>query len=216
MDGNRRWAKKQWKLAFFGHQIWFKNAENIIEVAHKKWIEYITLWAMSKENLEKRDIDEINGLIQIINTFVEFIPKFQKNNIKFETIGDISKLPQKTQDILENIKYETRNNSSMTVIVALVYSGQDEIIRAAQKILDAKKEKIWDEKEFRKYLDTGRFPEVDLIIRTWWDLRHSWFCLYDSAYSEYYFTQTFWPDFDEKELDKALNQFYKVERRFGK
>ena len=217
LDGNRRWAKLQGKPSFYWHQVGFKNVENILEKIHKKWIEYVTLWALSKENLEKRDIDEVNGLIKLIDSFSDFLPNFQKNNIKFETIWDIGRLPEKTQKILQNMKDATRENTAMIVIIALVYSGQDEIVRATKKIIQSgvSPEDI-DEKVFRKYLDTARFPEVDLIIRTGGDSRHSWFVLYDSAYSEYYFTQKFWPEFDEEELDRALYQYNTSERRFWK
>lgn len=217
LDGNRRWAKLQGKPSFYWHQVWFRNVETILEKIHTRWIKYVTLWALSKENLEKRDIDEINGLIKLIDSFSDFIPSFQKNNIKFETIWDIERLPEKTQKILQNMKDKTEWNTAMTVIIALVYSGQDEIVRATKKILISwiNPENL-DEKIFRNYLDTARFPEIDLIIRTGGDTRHSWFVLYDSAYSEYYFTDKYWPEFDEQELDKALHKYNTSERRFWK
>jgi len=217
MDWNRRWAKLQWKPAFFWHTAWFKNAQKIVELASKKWVNYFTLWALSKENLERRDIDEISGLIQLIDKFVDFLPKLQEWNIKFETIWDIKRLPEKSQKVLQKIKTETQNNTWMVFIVALVYSWQDEIIRGIKNMIES-----WfdisnlDEKSFRQFLDTKFLPPPDLIIRTGWDIRHSGFTLYDSAYSEYYFTQKFWPEFDEQELDKALDFYNKSDRRFGK
>jgi len=217
MDWNRRWAKLQGKTSFFWHTEWFKNAQKIVEYFLTKWIDYFTLWALSKENLEKRDIDEVSWLINLINSFVDFLPKLQKNNIKFETIWDIKKLPEKTQKILQKIKDKTKNNTWMVFIIALVYSGQDEIIRAIKNAFNS-----WfdinslNETNFRQFLDTANFPPIDLIIRTGWDIRHSGFILYDSAYSEYYFTQKFWPEFDEEELNKALDFYNKTERRFGK
>lgn len=217
MDGNRRWAKLQGKPSFFWHTAGFKNAQNIVELASKKWVQYFTLWALSKENLEKRDIDEISWLIQLIDTFVDFLPKLNKNNIKFATIWDIKKLPEKSQKILQKMKDETSHNTGMVFIVALVYSGQDEIIRAIKKAFHAGVDiTTLNEANFRQFLDTKDFPPIDLIIRTGWDMRHSGFTLYDSAYSEYYFSEKFWPEFDENELDTALNFFHTSERRFGK
>lgn len=217
MDGNRRWAKLQGKPTFFWHTAGFKNAQNTVELASKKWIQYFTLWALSKENLEKRDIDEISGLIQLIDTFIDFLPKLNKNNIKFDTIWDIEKLPEKSQKILQKMKDETLQNTGMTFIVALVYSWQDEIIRAIKKAFNSWFDmQTLTETNFRNFLDTAQFPPIDLIIRTGWDMRHSGFTLYDSAYSEYYFTPKFWPEFDEKELDTALEFFKNSERRFWK
>lgn len=217
MDWNRRWAKLNWKPSFFWHTAWFKNAQDIVKLASNKWIKYFTLWALSKENLEKRDIDEISWLIKLINKFIDFLPKLNKNNIKFDTIWDIKRLPEKSQEILQKMKDATKDNTWMVFIVALVYSGQDEIIRAIKKVFDS-----WfdinslNELNFREFLDTKDFPPIDLIIRTGWDIRHSGFTLYDSAYSEYYFTQKFWPEFDEQELDKALDFYNKSDRRFWK
>lgn len=217
MDGNRRWAKNQWKLSFFWHTAGFNNIEKITQLVSDRKIGYLTFWALSKENLQKRDVDEIAWLIQLIDKTINFLPKFHKNNIRFETIWDISRLPQKTQDILSNMSEETKNNSWMVVTIALVYSGQDEIVRATQKMLqDWVDPQTLDEKNFRSYLDTSKLPEIDLIIRTGWDARHSGFLLYDSAYSEYYFTDKYWPEFDEQELDKALALYNNSERRFGK
>lgn len=218
MDWNRRWAKQKWVLKFSWHKAWFEKAKNILEkIAQKKEITHLTLWALSKENLLKRDKEELSWLIQLIDKFYDFLPLINENNICFTTIWDIEKLPQKTQDILENIKKETQNNTWLVFNVALVYSWQDETIRWIKKLV-----KSWfdieklDEKKFREFLDTAFLPPVDLIIRTWWDIRHSWFCLYDSAYREYYFTETFWPDFSMEELEKAINIFNKTERRFWK
>lgn len=217
MDWNRRWAKKRLLPTLAWHKAWFDNAQKIIELANDKWLKYLTLWALSKENLVKREQDELSWIIKMIEKLEDLLPKLQKNNIKFETIWDIEKLPTKSQEVIKKVKLETKNNLWMTLIVAMVYSWQDEIIRAIKKFLNS-----WDdinnldEKSFKKYLDTALFPSPDLIIRTWWEIRHSGFLLYDSDYSEYYFSDKLWPDFDETELDNALNFFNKRERRFGK
>ena len=217
MDWNRRWAKREWKSAFFWHTTWFNNAEKILELVNDKWIKYFTLWALSKENLEKRDIEELSWIIRLIDKFIDFLPKLNKRNIKFETIWDIKKLPEKSQKILQKLKTETQNNTGMVFVIALVYSWQDEIIRGIKKMINS-----WfdisnlDEKSFHHFLDTNFLPPADLIIRTGWDVRHSGFTLYDSAYSEYYFTNKFWPEFDKEEFEKALDFFNKSKRNFGK
>lgn len=217
MDWNRRWARLQWKNSFFWHSAWFKNISKIVRLTSNKWIKYLTLWALSKENLEKRDIDEINWLLKLINKFTDFLPDLQKNNIKFDTIGDIKRLPEESQKILQKVKESTKNNTWMVLVVALVYSWQDEIIRAIKKMYESKFDiNFLNEENFKNFLDTANFPAPDLIIRTGGDIRHSGFTLYDSTYSEYYFTEKFWPEFDEEELDKALDFFYKRERRFWK
>nr|MDD3719957.1 polyprenyl diphosphate synthase [Candidatus Gracilibacteria bacterium] len=217
MDGNRRWAKKRLLPTLAGHKAGFDNAQKIIELANDKGLKYLTLWALSKENLVKREQDELSGIIKMIEKLEDLLPKLQKNNIKFETIGDIEKLPTKSQEVIKKVKLETKNNLGMTLIVAMVYSGQDEIIRAIKKFLNSGDDiNNLDEKSFKKYLDTALFPSPDLIIRTGGEIRHSGFLLYDSDYSEYYFSDKLWPDFDETELDNALNFFNKRERRFGK
>lgn len=217
MDWNRRWAKLQNKPSFFWHTVWFENIQKIVEVALNKWIKHLTLWALSKENLEKRSIDEINWLLKLINKFVDFLPKLIKNNIIFNTIGDIKKLPSKSQKVLQKIKDLTKYNTWMSFIVALVYSWQDEIIRAIKNMINSWFNiNILNEHNFRQFLDTSNLPPIDLIIRTGWDIRHSGFTLYDSAYSEYYFTEKFWPEFNEEDFNKALDFYNKRERRFWK
>lgn len=218
MDGNRRWAKAKLLPTIMWHKAWFENAVKIIRYAWKNWdISHLTLWALSKENLIKREPEELSGIIKLIEKLADLLPEMQENNIKFETIWDIEKLPQISQIILQKVKDETKNNSGMVLIAALVYSGQDEIIRGIKKITS-----LWiniadlDEKWFKQFLDTGKFPSPDLIIRTGWDMRHSGFMLYESDYSEYYFSEKFWPDFDENELKTAMHSFQSAKRNFWK
>lgn len=217
MDGNRRWAKTRLLPAIIWHKAGFDNAVDIIDFAKDKHIDFLTLWALSKENLIKREPEELVWIIKLIDKLEDLIPRLTKNNIKFETIWDIEKLPQTSKDILMSVKEKTQNHTGMVLIVALVYSWQDEIIRAIQK-LQALHFDVSNltEQSFKQFLDTALFPAPDLIVRTGWDIRHSGFTLYDSAYSEYYFTNTLWPDFDEKELDKALDFFSSSKRNFGK
>jgi undecaprenyl diphosphate synthase len=217
MDGNRRWAKQRLLPSFAWHKAWFENAKNLIELTNEKNIDCLTLWGLSKENLENRSSEELDWLFSLFNKFFDLVPLMLENNIKFQTIWDIQKLPENTQKILQEMKDKTQNNTGMTLVLALVYSWQDEIIRAMKKAFS-----LWvdfstlGEKEFRKFLDTAAFPPVDLIIRTGWDVRHSWYLLYDSAYSEYTFTQTLFPDFSKEEFERILEKFLITERKFGK
>lgn len=217
MDGNRRWAKREGKMTFLWHKAGFENAITIAELVAKKGIKYLTLWALSTENLLSREKEELTGIIGLIELLPTLLPIFERNKTRFETIGDIEKLPQRTQKILADIKEKTKDNAKTTLIIALVYGGKDEIIRGIKKYMSE-----WENPEdltpenFKKYLDTALYPAPDLIIRTGWDVRHSGFLLYDCDYSEYYFSQKYWPEFDEAELNKAINFFESSKRNFGK
>jgi undecaprenyl diphosphate synthase len=217
MDGNRRWAKARFLPAIFGHKAGFDNVKTISHFAQEKGIEYLTLWALSTENLKKRSEDEINGIIKLIGQIPKFIPEFMKQWYKLHIIWDTSKLPEETQKILSDVLHTTSGNTWMHITVALVYGGQDEIVRATKKIIAAGIDpETLSEKEFRKYLDTAPLPVPDMIVRTGWDVRHSGFLLYDSAYAEYYFTEKKWPEFNEDELDKVIDFFNSSKRNFWK
>lgn len=217
MDWNRRWAKNRFLPTIAWHKVWADNAVKITKLAKKLWVKYLTLWALSTENLAKRDADEVKWIIKLINNIENLLWDMLLEDLKFETIWDLSKLPQESQDILATVKNNTKDNTAITLVLALVYWWQDEIIRATKKII-----KSWinpDEltkQEFRKYTDTWKFPIVDMIVRTGWDTRHSWFMLFDSEYSEYYFTEKSWPDYNEEELEKTLESFKKSKRNFWK
>jgi undecaprenyl diphosphate synthase len=139
------------------------------------------------------------------------------DNLKFETIWDISKLPEDSRNVLKKVKENTKNNTWLVLTLALIYWWQDEIIRATKKIIESwiNPEDLTKE-EFRKYLDTSFLPNPEVIVRTGWDIRHSGFLLFDSEYSEYYYTEKWWPAFDEKELDNVVEFFKKSNRNFGK
>lgn len=217
MDWNRRWAKKRFLPTIAWHKAWADNAVKITKLAKKLWVKYLTLWALSTENLAKRDADEVKWIIKLINNIENLLWDMLLEDLKFETIWDLSKLPQESQDILATVKNNTKDNTAITLVLALVYWWQDEIIRATKKII-----KSWinpeelTKDEFRKYTDTWKFPIVDMIVRTGWDTRHSWFMLFDSEYSEYYFTEKSWPDYNEEELEKTLESFKKSKRNFWK
>ena len=217
MDWNRRWAKARLLTSFMGHKAGFDNVRKIVDLAIKKNIKYLTFWALSVDNLEKREEEELQWLIKLINKIWDSLWELLKNKVKFQIIWDIWRLPKESQEILNSTVERTKQNESIIVTIALVYWWQDEIIRATKKII-----KAWIDpetltrEEFRKYLDISILPKPDLIVRTWWDIRHSWFLLFDSEYSEYYFSEKKWPEFDEQELDKAIEAFWNSRRNFWK
>ena len=217
MDWNRRWAKDRFLPAIAWHKAWADNVVKTVELAEKKWINYITLWALSTDNLKKRPKEEVEGIIKLINNIESFLWKMLDDDLKFETIWNFDDLPEESQVVLQRVKDKTKDNTWITLIMALIYGWQDEIVRATQKIVKAwiNPEDLTKE-EFRKYTDTWKFPVVDMIVRTGWDIRHSWFMLFDSEYSEYYFTEKKWPEFDEEELDKVIEGFEWSKRNFGK
>ena len=217
MDWNRRRAKERLLPAFAWHKAWADNVERIIESAHEKWIKYLTLWGLATENLKKRSKDEVNGIIKLLNSIENRLDAIIQKGLKFDTIWDISQLPEKTQQILKSLKEKTKDNVWIVLILALVYLWQDEIIRWIQKFI----KEWWDSESltretFRNYIDAWAYPPAEVIVRTGWDIRHSWFLLYDSEYSEYYFTQKKWPEFDDDELEKVIDFFNNAKRNFGK
>ena len=217
MDWNRRWAKKNGKLSFSGHKAWAKTLEQIAEIASDKWIRYLTAWWLSTENYKKRSKVEILWIVKLLDSIEKYVPRFMENQLKFQAIWDLSQFPKKTQEKLKKVTEITKNNIWITLTLALIYWGQNEIIRWVQKAIESgmNPEEI-TEKTFREFLDCDILPEPDMIVRTGWDIRHSGLMLYDSAYREYYFTDKMWPDFDEDELDKVIDSFQSSKRNFWK
>jgi len=217
MDGNRRWAQEKFLPKAVWHQKWAENIKKIAKLAIKYDIKYLTLWALSLDNLKKREESEVKKIISLLDKIEDFFWEMLENDLKFEVIWNIEELPENTVSKLKNVVEKTKDNVWLILNIALIYWGQDEIIRATKKILKAwiDPETLTTE-EFRKYLDTANLPNPDLIIRTGWDLRHSGFLLFDSEYSEYYFTEKKWPDFDEEELKKAIASYNSAKRNFWK
>jgi len=217
MDGNRRWAKDRFLPSVMWHKAGADNIEKVVEAAKEKGIKYITFWWLSTENLIKRTESEIKDIIKIINWSKKYLLNLMKNWAKIELIWDINQLPWESQIVLNNLVEETKNNNEITVILALVYWWKNEIIRWIKKFITQ-----WgdinnlDEKTFENYLDTWKYPPADVIVRTWWDIRHSWFLLYRSDYSEYYFTEKKWPEFDKKELEQVCDFYIQSKRNFWK
>ena len=222
LDWNRRWWKENWIWKSKWHDAGLDNFYNLLEWTKNYNISTLSVWVLAKKNIENRWFLELKHLYYLIEkTFKKMLEKAQKNNIKINTVWDLTLLPEKTQKVITNWVKETKNNTWLNLIIALWYWWQDEIVRWVKKYIKSFKENnldldSLDNKEFYKYLDSWRFKEPDLIIRTWWDMRLSGYFLYASEYSEYYFTNTYWPAFTEDEFDKAINTLSEAKRNFWK
>ena len=217
MDGNGRWAKSKGKLRVFGHKNGVKSVRDTVEGAAEIGIEYLTLYAFSSENWNRPE-KEVNALMTLLVSAINKETKtLMNNNIRLCTIGDINKLPSKAQKELQEAITKTKDNTRMTLVLALSYSGRGEIINAVRNIIkDGKKPEEINEDTFQQYLTTKSVPDPELLIRTSGEYRISNFLLWQIAYSELYFTETLWPDFRRADLYKAILNYQSRERRFGK
>lgn len=219
MDGNGRWAKQRGQERSYGHQAGAQTVHTIAEAAAKLGVKYLTLYTFSTENWN-RPSDEVAALMSLlINSLEEEI--FLKNNISFRIIGDIEKLPADVQESLSKCVNNTAQNNGMCLVLALSYSSRWEITDAAKQIVrkvQAGKLSL-DEIDthcLASHLSTHFMPDPDLLIRTGGEIRLSNYLLWQCAYSELYFCDTFWPDFKEEEFNKAIEDYQSRERRFGK
>ncbi len=211
MDGNGRWATKRGKPRAFGHEAGAKKVTEITRICSELGISYLTLYAFSTENW-KRPKKEVDFLMKLLDKFLKReLNSLLENDIKFRVIGDMSKFSDKLQKRIKHTIEATSNSKGMTQILAINYGSKDEITRAVNKI--DKKSITTDDIE--KALDTADFPDVDLLIRTGGERRLSNFLLWQSAYAELFFTDTLWPDFSFEELKEIIDEFDKIERRFG-
>ena len=181
-------------------------------------MEYCSFWVLAKKNIENGSKEELDYLYKLFEESIEqFLPKLLKKDIRFEWVGNPDILPPHVMELLENAREKTKTGTKMTLILAIGYGGQDEIIRGVKNFVKQGGDiETLDETIFLPFLDTGRFPPPDLIVRTGGDTRHSGYFLYQSEYSEYYFTDTLWPDFGAAEFRKALAEYQARERRRGK
>jgi len=214
MDGNGRWAKKQGYLKRIkGHEVGAARVRELTIHASNVGIEYLTLYAFSTENW-KRPQAEVSFLMTLLDRYLEKeLSLFVDNNIRFETIGDLSKLTPALQNRIADTKAKTENFTGLTQVLAINYGSKDELVRAINVAIKEGKEV--DEKSFDTLLDTKNMPPVDILIRTGGDKRLSNYLLWQCAYSELFFTQTLWPDFSNDELDSMIDKFKTIERRFG-
>ncbi len=221
MDGNGRWAKKQDLSVIEGHKAGAEALRKLLCVVEKWNIKYLTVFAFSTENWH-REKSEVEALMALIKYHLEdCLEDLLENNIRFKVIGDISKIDLGLQEKIKEIVEKTKNNSRATLIVALNYGARQEILMAAQKLVDKMKQEEYEgknitEKDFSALLYTANIPDPDLFIRSSGECRMSNFLLWQSAYTELFFTPTLWPDFDYTDLLKALKSYNKRERRYGK
>lgn len=219
MDGNGRWARQRGSERSYGHQVGAETVHLIAEEAARLGVKYLTLYTFSTENWN-RPSDEIAALMSLLFDSIEE-ETFMKNNISFRIIGDIEKLPVNVQTRLNACVNNTSHNTGMSLVLALSYSSRWEITEAARQIAirvaqgELTPEEITDDL-LAAHLTTNFMPEPDLLIRTGGEIRLSNYLLWQSAYSELYFCETFWPDFREEEFRKAIYDYQRRERRFGK
>ena len=211
MDGNGRFAKAMGKDRSFGHIEGAKRVEPICKYCDGLGIEYLTLYAFSTENYKRPKV-EVDTIMSLFNTYlVKFIKPMLDNNIRFFMIGDRIGLSKKLINNIENLERETENNTGLKLTIAINYGGQDEIIRAVNSL---NKTDITID-ELKSALDTKNIPDPDLIIRTGGEQRLSNFLIWQSAYSEFYFTDKYWPEFFDTDLQKAVDDYCSRDRRFG-
>ena len=219
MDGNGRWATERGKERSFGHQAGVEAVRRITSECVRLGVKYLTLYTFSTENWN-RPADEIAALMGLVLTSLED-EIFMKNNVRFRMIGDMQRLPVSVQQKLQQTMDHTAANDAMTMVVALSYSSKWEITQAVRQIAADVRDGRLDiddinEETIADNLTTAFMPDPELLIRTGGELRISNYLLWQIAYSELYFCDTYWPDFDEAELRKAIESYQKRQRRFGK
>jgi undecaprenyl diphosphate synthase len=218
MDGNRRWAKKKRLPVFAGHRKGYQVIEKIVERAQQHEIPYVTFWAFSTENWERNE-KEVMYLMQLFRQVLKgnLVKRLIKKGGRIKVLGNLIAFPEDIREGIARVVEESKDNTAIQVNVALNYGGREEILQAVQQIVSERvKSTDITEELFSQYLYTKDIPDPDLVIRTGGAVRLSGYLPWQSVYSELYFTDTFWPDFDEEEFDKALEEYEKRERRFGR
>jgi len=220
MDGNGRWAKIRGKRRIFGHEAGVLKARELVETAVKIELEALTLYAFSSENWS-RPKKEVSGLMRLFEKTIEkYTSLLINNNVRFKAVGDPSKLPRILKRKLEQMESITSQNTGLILTLAIAYGGQQEIVSGIKRLIEDHESQIIDANEitvesFKKYLLFQDLPDLDLMIRTSGETRISNFMLWQSAYSEIYFTETLWPNFEEQEFLEILQTYSQSERRFG-
>lgn len=220
MDGNRRWARQKNMPTKMGHREGALRVTDLVKNCADLGVKYLTVYAFSTENW-KRDKKEIDYLMNLLMEFVvKELNNLHKNDVKITMMGNIEDLPEKTRKEVERSVELTKNNKTLHLNIALSYGSRNEIIRGIKNIIkEYENNKInideINEESFKKYLFTKDMPDPDLLIRTSGELRLSNFLLYQLAYTEFYFTDTLWPDFNKEELLKAIKSFQHRKRRYG-
>jgi len=221
MDGNGRWARGKGKFRVFGHKKGVNAVRTVAETAAELGIKYLTLYTFSTENWS-RPMAEVNALMDLlVRTIEKELPTLQKNNIRLDAIGHLESLPKSCIDKLNHAKEATASNDGMTLVLALSYSAKWDITKAVRRIAEDFKSGQLTSEDINdalitRYLSTHNIPEPELLIRTSGELRISNFLLWEIAYSELYFTDVLWPDFRSEDLYKAIVDYQKRDRRFGR
>ena len=220
LDGNGRWAKKRGMPRNFGHLQGAKNVEQICSDAYDLGVKYLTVYTFSTENW-KRSVEEVNGIMNILRQYLNsFKTHVKREKLTVRVIGDRSRLDDDINELIDELWEMSKDHKGLTLTLALNYGGRDEITRAVRKLADQVKEGALlpeqiDEAAISKELDTYYMPDPDLLIRTSGELRLSNYLLWQLAYTEFYFTDVLWPDFDKKELEKAIEYYIGRDRRYG-
>lgn len=221
MDGNGRWATAKGLPRTEGHRQGAQTVTRILEAAHKRGIRYVTLYAFSTENW-KRPADEVNTLMDLFRQYLKKdLSELEKQSVRIHFIGDRTRFPQDIQTRMNKLEQSTRSHDQYHLILALSYSGRDELTRAVKRLAEQVKTGQFNPADvtaevIEAALDTAGIPDPDLMIRTSGEQRISNFLLWQLAYTEMYFTPVYWPDFTEEELDKAIEAYRGRDRRFGK
>ena len=220
LDGNGRWAKAKGMPRNYGHAQGSKNVEKICEEAWRMGIKYLTVYAFSTENWN-RPKEEVNALMKLLRNYMKTCLKTAaKNDMKVRVIGDITKLDEDIQKRILELEEATKNNGGLNFQIAINYGSRDEITRAVRTLAeDVKEGKLMPEEVneacIERYLDSHDIPDPDLLIRTSGEQRLSNYLLWQLAYTEFYFTDVPWPDFSKQELEKAIEQYNRRDRRYG-
>ena len=221
LDGNGRWAKAKGMPRNYGHVQGAKNVEVICEEAYRMGIQYLTVYAFSTENW-KRPQDEVDALMTLLRNYMKTCLKTaEKNRMRVRVIGDKTGLDDDIRTRIEELEEASAGNDGLNFQIAINYGSRDEMVRAIRRMASDVREgtvnpEEIDETLFETYLDTHGIPDPDLLIRTSGELRLSNYLLWQMAYTEFYFTDVLWPDFTKEELEKAILQYNKRERRYGK
>ena len=214
MDGNGRWAKKRLLPRSVGHKYGAKVIEKVLTIFKTLGVHYVTLYAFSTENWSRPE-KEVQSIMKLLNSYLDECEKSAKEyNIQLRFIGDLSKLEPSLAEKARRLEDTTRNNS-LVLSIALNYGGKDEIVHAFNNLIHQGKTCITSD-DIASQLYTAGIPDPDLIVRTAGEMRLSNFLMWQSAYSEFYFTDTLWPDMSSKDIDKAVEEFYTRQRRYGK
>jgi len=215
-DGNGRWAEKRGLPRLQGHKAGATNMYRTVQYLNEYPIKYVTLYGFSTENWN-RPRAEVSGLFRILSTFInDYLDEIHNRNIRLHHIGRLHQIPENLQNLIIRAVSKTKDNDGMTLNVAFNYGGRAEIVDAVKRLLsEDNKPEALNEEVFSGYLYTAGMPDVDLLIRTGDETRLSNFLIWQTAYSEYYFTKVLWPDFSKKDIDEALLTYTRRHRRFG-